>query len=101
MYYLMTFIAGAFLCNSIPHLVAGLRGVRFPTPFSRPSTVGNSSPLANFYWGALNFILGMIILYYNPVELGANGGFMAMLLGGLAVGTYLSMHFDKVRTIER
>ena len=29
------FAAGALLCNCIPHLTAGLRGERFPSPFGK------------------------------------------------------------------
>ncbi|MEJ0066167.1 MAG: hypothetical protein WDM85_12710 [Caulobacteraceae bacterium] len=54
--------AGAFLCNSIPHLAAGLRGEVFPTPFAKPRGKGPSSALVNFYWGAANLALGLFIL---------------------------------------
>jgi hypothetical protein len=42
------FFAGAFLCNSIPHLTKGLQGEPFPSPFAKPPGKGNSSPLVNF-----------------------------------------------------
>ena len=48
MAYLWMFLAGALLCNSIPHLAAGLRGEPFPTPFGRPPGEGKSPPLVNF-----------------------------------------------------
>ncbi len=49
--------AGAFLCNCVPHLCAGLTGQKFPTPLARPRGVGLSPPLVNFVWGAFNLRL--------------------------------------------
>ena len=98
MTYLLLFLAGAFLCNFIPHLVAGLQGREFPTPFARPRGVGSSPPLVNFAWGSANLILGLLILsgrlpFDNPVPDG-----IALALGFLAIGAYLSSHFGKVRS---
>lgn len=42
------FFAGLFLCNGVPHTVAGLSGRSFPTPFAKPPGKGLSSPLVNF-----------------------------------------------------
>lgn len=45
MIHLAPFFAGAFLCNALPHLAAGLQGRPFPTPFATPHGVGDSPPL--------------------------------------------------------
>jgi hypothetical protein len=95
--YIALFFAGAFLCNCIPHLTAGLQGVPFPTPFARPRGKGNSPPLANFLWGALNVGVGCTILSYHPVAVGPNLDCLAVAGGALLLGTYLSLHFHKVR----
>lgn len=100
MSYLMSFFGGAFLCNCLPHLVAGLQGVSFPTPFAKPRGVGNSSPFMNFVWGALNLAIGLALVTSSPVELGLNPKFAALTVGALALGTYLSLHFGKVRSNE-
>jgi len=42
MSYAVIFFAGAFLCNCIPHLCAGLQGMPFPTPFAKPRGIGKS-----------------------------------------------------------
>jgi len=90
--------AGVFLCNSIPHLAAGLRGEVFPTPFAKPRGKGPSSALVNFYWGAANLACGLFILLrvlghhaflpFGPVYLG---------LGALLIGAYLARHFARAR----
>lgn len=92
------FFVGALLCNCIPHLVAGLQGSKFPTPFATPRGVGESSPLINFIWGAANFLTGLTILARRPMQLGANFECLALAAGALLLGVYLSQRFGRVRT---
>ena len=70
MHYVLTFFAGAFLCNCIPHLSSGLRGAPFPTPFAKPRGVGNSPPFLNFLWGSFNLFIGIYVLSIYPVVIG-------------------------------
>jgi len=91
------FFSGAFLCNAFPHLAAGLRGEPFPSPFSRPSGKGPSSPLVNFLWGALNAIIGSSLMIAHPFSPGLNAGSAAIVLGVLFIGVYTSIHFGHVR----
>jgi hypothetical protein len=90
------FFAGALLCNCIPHLVSGLQGQPFPTPFAKPSGVGNSSPTVNFLWGAANLIFGAGILSRHPVLIGFDPDCAALLAGAVALGVFMSLHFGKV-----
>lgn len=101
MNYIALFFAGAFFCNCIPHLCAGLQGMPFPTPFAKPRGIGNSSPFVNFIWGAFNFGIGLFILSRHPVLTGLNLDCLALAAGALALGTYLSRHFGKVRSGDR
>lgn len=55
--YLGYFISGVGLANTIPHLVNGISGKEFRTPFANPST-----PTLNVLWGLFNLIVGMGIL---------------------------------------
>jgi hypothetical protein len=91
------FFAGAFLCNSVPHLVAGLQGSPFQSPFAKPRGVGLSPPWVNFLWGAFNLVVGGLLLSANPVEIGLNPHFAVFVAGALALGTFLSLHFGRVR----
>ncbi len=91
------FFAGAFLCNCLPHLVCGLQGTPFPSPFSKPRGVGDSSPLVNVLWGAFNLLLGVLLLSRNPVTIGLSMDFAAFVAGFLALGIQLSLHFGMVR----
>ena len=92
--------AGAFLCNCIPHLAAGLRGEPFPTPFAKPRGVGHSSPLVNVLWGAFNLAAGLALACSGS---GANDRAMRLAAAGagfLVLAMYLAVHFGRVRAEE-
>jgi hypothetical protein len=95
--YMIHFFAGAFLCNCIPHLVCGLQGSPFPTPFAKPHGVGMSSPLVNFAWGFANLLAGLALLASSPIRVGLNSSFLVFLLGAGVLGIFASIHFGRVR----
>lgn len=96
MTYALLFLAGALLCNCIPHLAAGLRGEAFPTPFASPPGRGLSPPLLNFLWGAANLSLGLWLL--GPLgDADPRWGRLAVAVGFVAIGVYLARHFGQVR----
>jgi hypothetical protein len=97
MNYIADFFAGAFLCNSLPHLLCGLQGAPFPSPFSKPRGVGDSSPLVNFLWGSFNLLAAIALLLWHPVGVGFNAGFAVLVVGFLGLGIHCSLHFGKVR----
>jgi hypothetical protein len=96
MIWVAWFFAGAFLCNSLPHLAAGLQGRPFPSPIARPRGVGLSSPLVNVLWGMFNVVVGLVLLSLQPVSIGLNAPFIIVIAGALAIGVYLALHFGKV-----
>ena len=97
MNYVVIFLAGVLLCNSIPHLACGLRGEPFPTPFAEPRGVGDSPALVNFLWGFFNLVTGMTLVSNRPVAVAFSASFVALIVGAMAMGIYLSLHFGKVR----
>lgn len=90
------FLAGAFLCNSVPHLVAGLQGRKFPTPFSIPATIGYSSALTNVFWGVFNAVAGLLLVSAAPLTVGLNAGCISALLGAVGTGIFIAGHFGRV-----
>ena len=52
------FFGGAFLANAIPHLVSGMMGRAFQSPFATPPGQGLSSSTVNVLWGAANVAAG-------------------------------------------
>jgi len=101
MQYVWLFLSGALLCNCVPHLVSGLQGIPFPSPFAKPRGVGNSSPLVNVIWGFANLAVGLLIAarHASVPDLGPDAA--AGLAGGLAIGTFLALHFGKVQHDKR
>jgi hypothetical protein len=97
LYVAANFLAGAFICNCIPHLCAGLRGESFPTPFAKPPGQGKSSAVTNTLWGAFNLVVGALLLGFAPVDFGFNLPFALFLAGFLGIGLPMAKHFQKVR----
>jgi hypothetical protein len=60
--YVSYVFGGLFLTNAIPHLVSGLTGRPFQSPFAKPSGEGLSSSRVNVCWGAFNLAAGYILL---------------------------------------
>ena len=56
------FFGGAFLSNAIPHLVSGVMGRPFQSPFAKPSGQGLSSSTVNVLWGVFNFAVAYPLL---------------------------------------
>jgi hypothetical protein len=96
MHYVAAFFAGAFLCNCVPHLVAGLQGMPFPTPFAQPHGVGDSPALVNFLWGFFNLLVALYLFSLHPFALAFTPELAAPLVGALAIGVPMSVHFGKV-----
>ncbi len=97
--YLLTFIAGAFAANAIPHIVQGICGNRFQTPFASPPGVGESSALVNVLWGAVNVVVsgGLLQHFLPPVFPPPLSLCIAFGLGALISAVWLAWHFSKVR----
>ena len=58
MNYVLLFVAGAAAANGIPHVVKGITGERWWTPFGwRDGHRVKSSPVLNVLWGALNWLI--------------------------------------------
>jgi hypothetical protein len=98
--YVAWFFAGAFLANAIPHIVQGICGNRFQTPFASPRGVGESSAIVNVIWGLFNFAVGGGLLHnFFPSELPPPWPLcIAALAGASAMALYLANHFGKVRS---
>jgi hypothetical protein len=56
------FFGGAFLANTIPHLVSGVMGRPFQSPFAKPRGEGLSSSTVNVFWGFFNLAVGYVLI---------------------------------------
>jgi hypothetical protein len=56
------FFGGAFLSNAIPHLVSGVMGHPFQSPFAKPPGKGLSTATVNVLWGFLNLVIAYLLI---------------------------------------
>ena len=95
--FLAIFFGGAFGANAIPHLVKGLTGARFQSPFARPPGVGLSSAQTNVLWGMANLVVAWLLLV--PVAGFAAGDWRdaaAFGVGMLVMGLALARTFGRL-----
>ncbi len=91
---LRVFFAGLFLTNGIPHFIQGITGQTHMTPFKR---VSNS--YLNIFWGFTNFVLGFVVLGFNPqtgfLNLPTGNHFWAFLVGAFIISMMDAQLFSK------
>lgn len=97
MHYVIVFFCGMLLCNAVPHVVCGLQGKPFPTPFAKPAGIGLSSPVVNFVWGFANFAVALILLAHQPFTIASSGDLGAFLIGNLVIGVFCARHFGRAQ----
>lgn len=91
------FVAGALFCNAIPHLVAGLSGRAFQSPFAKPPGKGLSTARTNILWAFANLLVAWALLsqigqfnWRQPLHMGV------VLAGGLLISLRLASHFGEL-----
>jgi len=93
--YLSAFFAGLFLANFVPHFVTGICGNGFPTPFSKPSGRGLSSPIVNVSWSFFNLIIGYILFKQAKISFDDNLSVIILFIGFALMSLFSSVHFVK------
>jgi hypothetical protein len=90
------FFGGVFLTNALPHVVSGVRGEPFQSPFAKPSGRGLSSSLVNVLWGFFNLVIGYVLVCrVGHFDLRATADAVALGLGVLAIGLFCAWHFGQ------
>jgi hypothetical protein len=90
------FFGGTFLANAAPHLVSGLMGRAFQSPFSRPPGEGLSSSTVNVVWGFANLVVGWLLLAkVGDFDIRSFEHVGAALLGVLAISLLLAARFGR------
>jgi len=89
------FLGGGLLANAIPHLVRGMTGHPFQSPFATPSGKGLSSSTVNVLWGFFNLAAayGLIcwVGYFSPKSF----DMLAAAIGALLIGLFSARHFGQ------
>jgi hypothetical protein len=88
------FFGGAFLANTIPHLVSGVSGSPFQSPFASPPGVGLSSATVNVLWGMFNLAVAyLLVVRVGHFELRRTRHVAVLGLGALLIALQLAWHF--------
>ena len=96
-HYIACFFAGLFLTNTVPHLVHGVSGDSFPSPFANPPGKGLSSPTVNVLWALANLVIGYILLRVGKVSQTNKWSLLAFFAGVVCFSIMLSIVFvDKM-----
>jgi hypothetical protein len=90
------FFGGLFLGNVVPHLVSGMMGKPFQTPFAKPPGKGLSSSTVNVLWGFANLVIAYLLLlrvgHFDPRSVACIAPLAA---GVLLIGLQSARHFGE------
>jgi hypothetical protein len=90
------FFGAAFLTNAVPHLVSGVMGQSFQSPFAKPPGQGLSSSTVNVLWGFLNLVVGYVLTCrVGAFDLHSTDQVAAFGLGILLTGILLARQFGR------
>jgi hypothetical protein len=87
---------GAFLANAIPHLVSGMMGRPFQSPFAKPRGEGLSSSTVNVLWGFFNAAAGYaLVCRVGDFDLKNTGDVLACAAGAFPIALFCARHFGR------
>jgi hypothetical protein len=96
MHELAWFGGGAFLANAIPHVVSGLMGRPFQSPFAKPRGEGLSSSTVNVVWGFANLVVAyLLVCRVGEFDLRSTADVTALGLGMFLLALPLAHHFGR------
>jgi hypothetical protein len=90
------FFGGAFLANAIPHVVSGVMGRPFQSPFAKPRGQGLSSSTVNVLWGFFNVVVGYVLVCrVGDFDIRDTGDVAAFGVGALLIALFSARHFGR------
>jgi hypothetical protein len=96
MHELAWFGGGAFLANAVPHVVSGLMGRPFQSPFAKPPGEGLSSSTVNVVWGFANLVVAyLLICRVGEFDLRSTADAAALGLGMFLLALPLARRFGR------
>ncbi|WP_114239717.1 hypothetical protein [Dyella sp. C9] len=91
------FFGGFFLANAWPHLLSGMMGRSFPSPFAKPRGRGPSSPTVNVLWAFANLVFAYLLtVRVGNFQWHDASSVIALGVGALLCALYLAHHFGQV-----
>ena len=95
-HFVAYFFGGAFLANTIPHLVSGISGSAFQSPFASPPGQGLSSSIVNVLWGMFNLAVAyVLVVRVGRFELRQTRHVVVLGLGALVMALMLAHAFGR------
>ncbi|MFI3321832.1 MAG: hypothetical protein R3Y50_04845 [Rikenellaceae bacterium] len=91
--FFIAFIFGFFVTNSLPHIIPGIHGKPFYSPFASPPARGKSSAVVNVLWGFFNIVVAYIIFVATDINLKEYIEGIGFLLGILTTSLTLAITF--------
>jgi hypothetical protein len=90
------FFGGAFLANAVPHVVSGMMGRPFQSPFAKPSGEGLSSSTVNALWGFFNIGVGYVLVCrVGDFGLRETADIIALGAGAFLIALFSARHFGR------
>ena len=90
------FFGGVFLVNALPHLVSGVMGRPFQSPFAKPPGQGLSSPSVNVLWGFINLVIGyLLVCRVSDFDLRNTADIVAFGVGALLIALFSAHWFGR------
>jgi hypothetical protein len=90
------FFGGVFVTNAVPHLVSGLMGRPFQSPFAKPPGQGLSSSTVNAVWGFFNLAVAYVLLCrVGSFSLRSTGHVVSLGLGMLLMSVVTARSFGR------
>lgn len=87
---------GAFLANAIPHVVSGMTGRPFQSPFARPPGEGLSSSTVNVVWGFFNILIGyLLVCRVGDFDVRDSADVIALGVGAFLMALFAARHFGR------
>ncbi len=86
---------GFFVTNSLPHIIPGIHGKPFYSPFATPPVKGKSSAVVNVLWGYFNIVVAYILYVAADINLKNLTEGIGFLLGILVTSLILAITFGR------
>ena len=90
------FFGGAFAANAVPHIVSGIMGHAFQSPFAKPPGEGLSSSTVNVLWGLFNAVMAYLLMdHVGDFHLRSWLHILPFGLGVLLISVFSARHFGR------
>lgn len=96
LHYFSVLVGGVFLMNAVPHIISGVLGRAFQSPFASPPGKGLSSSIVNILWGFSNLLLAwLLLIYLGRVDIARWPDAIVLFVGMFVIALFSAYHFGQ------